>query len=68
MGVDEDLTLGERKARWKLIERARLERARGKSVILTNRRVWVNGKGWRWDLERESWYEDAGESEEESEN
>lgn len=36
----------ERRVRWRLMERARTERAKGKVVVTTNRRVWVNGKAW----------------------
>lgn len=68
MGVDEDLTMGERKIRWKLVERARLERARENVVVMTNRRVWINGKAWSWDVERDRWKEETGEIEEESED
>jgi len=39
MGVDEDLTMEERRVRWKLVERARTERARGRVVVTTNRRI-----------------------------
>lgn len=37
--MDEDLTMEERKIKWKLVERARLERARENVVVMTNRRV-----------------------------
>ncbi|EFN62020.1 hypothetical protein EAG_08491 [Camponotus floridanus] len=53
VGVDEDLTMEERQVRWKLVERVRMERAKGRVVVTTNRRVWVNGKAWGWDTERE---------------
>jgi len=52
VGVDEDLTLEERRVRWKLVERARTERARGRVVVVTNRRIWIEGKAWGWDLEK----------------
>lgn len=42
----------ERRVRWRLMERARTERAKGKMVVTTNRRVWVNGKAWGWDNEK----------------
>lgn len=38
VGIDEDLTMEERRVRWKLVERARLERAKG-NVIVTNKRI-----------------------------
>jgi len=66
VGVDEDLSMEERRVRWKLVERARAERARGKTVVTTNRRIWIDGKAWGWDLLREEWYEETEETEEES--
>lgn len=39
IGVDEDLTMMERKIRFKIVERARMERVRGRSVVATNRRL-----------------------------
>jgi len=39
VGVDEDLMLEERRVRWKLVERAR-----GRVVVVTNRRIWIDGK------------------------
>lgn len=30
--------------RWRLVKRARMERAKGKVVVMTNRRI--NGKAW----------------------
>jgi len=65
-GVDEDLTMEERRVRWKLVERARAERARGGVVVTTNRRIWIDGRAWGWDLERDRWYEETEETEEES--
>jgi len=65
-GVDEDLTMEERRVRWKLVERATTERARGRVVVTTNRKIWIDGKVWGWDLVGEKWYEEAEETEEES--
>lgn len=45
IGVDEDLIMEERKVRWKLVEKARMERVKG-VVVTTNRRIWINGKAW----------------------
>lgn len=36
-----------RREGWKLVERAK-----GNVVVTTNRRVWINGKAWGWDVER----------------
>lgn len=41
-----------RRVRWRLMERTKMERAKGKVVVTTNRRVWVNGKAWGWDNEK----------------
>ncbi|CAL1672175.1 unnamed protein product [Lasius platythorax] len=57
MSVDEDLTREERKMKWRIKERARLERNRGKSVEYDSRRLWIEGKEWKWDEEAESWRE-----------
>lgn len=46
VGVDEDLTMEEKRIRWKLVERARSERARGNVVVMSNKKVWINGKAW----------------------
>jgi len=61
VGVDEDLTMEERRVRWKLVERTRTERARGRVVVTTNRKIWIDGKVWGWDLVGEKWYEEAEE-------
>lgn len=39
MKVDEDLTMEERRVRWRKVERARIERKKGKNVMVTNRRM-----------------------------
>jgi len=64
VGVDEDLTLEERKVRWKMVERARTERARGRVVVVTNRRLWIDGKAWGWDLEKGRWQEGVEDTDE----
>ncbi|XP_071641854.1 uncharacterized protein [Temnothorax longispinosus] len=55
IGVDEELTLEERAYRHKLVERAREERTRGNAVVLTNRRMWINGREVKWEEERGGW-------------
>lgn len=37
VGVDEDLTMEERKRRWRMMEIARRERAKGRRVEMSNR-------------------------------
>lgn len=53
VGVEEDLTLEERRIRWKISERARRERMKGREVDLRGRKLWVDGREWGWDEERE---------------
>lgn len=36
-------------------------------MVVTNRRTWINGKAWNWNVERDRWKEEMGETEEESE-
>lgn len=48
-------TMEERRVRWRMVERARIEREKGRNVMVTNRRMWVEGEEWRWDKESENW-------------
>lgn len=61
MRVDEDLTMEERKMRWRIGEAARRERARGRKVIATSRELRVDGKKWRWLEEEKRWEAENGE-------
>lgn len=54
MGVDEDLTMEERRLRWRMVEAIRQERAKRKRAV-TNRKLWVDGRGWRWDEVKQCW-------------
>ena len=45
--MDEDLTMEKRMIKWKIVERARRERKEGKRVMVSNRRMWVEGKEWK---------------------
>lgn len=54
VGVDEDLTMEERKRRWRMAEMARRERAKGKKVEVSNRELRVEGRRWTWNEERRS--------------
>ncbi|XP_071576628.1 uncharacterized protein [Temnothorax nylanderi] len=49
IGVDEDLTMEERKARWRLLKKAREERERGRRTRVENRRIWVEEKEIVWN-------------------
>ena len=46
MEVDEDLTREERKMKWRIKERVRLERGRGKRVVFDSRGLWIEGREW----------------------
>lgn len=52
----------------RLVERARLERAKGNVVVTTNRRIWVNRKAWGWDNEGNMLQEHLEETEGDSED
>ncbi|KMQ86085.1 hypothetical protein RF55_15044 [Lasius niger] len=53
MNVDEDLMREERKMKWRIKERARLERNKGKWVEFDSRGLWIEGREWKWDEEAE---------------
>lgn len=45
--LDEDLTLKERRIRWRMMERARRERRERNRVVVSNRRMWMERKEWQ---------------------
>lgn len=55
IGIDEDLTMKERRIRWTIVETARRERAKGKRVVAKNREGWkgLGGGGMRKDRNRQ---------------
>ncbi|EZA49325.1 hypothetical protein X777_12355 [Ooceraea biroi] len=53
IGLDEDLTMEERRVRWRLMERAKMERDRGKEVKVENRKITIEGVEWVWDKEEQ---------------
>ena len=59
--IDKDLTMEERRTRWRLVERARKERREGKKVVVTNRKLWIKGVEWRWMEKEERWKAMKGE-------
>lgn len=59
--MDEDLTMEERRSRWRMVEMARRERGRKKRVEVNNRELQVKGRRWIWSEERRSWEEDGEE-------
>lgn len=60
VGVDEDLMIGERRLRWRIVEAAKRERAKGTRVVAANRELWVEGVKWNWDEEEKRWREKEG--------
>lgn len=44
MGIDEDMSMEEKRRRWRMMEAARRERARVKRMELSNRELWVEGR------------------------
>lgn len=66
MGVDEDLTMEERRLRWRMVEAIRQERAKRRRAV-TNRKLWVDGRGWRWDEVKQCWKTEKEKSEVEQE-
>lgn len=47
--MNEDLTLEERKMRWRILEAVRRERTSGRRVEFSNREIWVEGVKWSWN-------------------
>lgn len=44
VAVDEDLSMAERRMKWRMVEAARKERAKGKWAVVMNRELWVEGR------------------------
>ncbi|KMQ85626.1 hypothetical protein RF55_15700 [Lasius niger] len=61
MNVDEDLTKEERKMKWRIKEKAKIERSKGNWVVFDSRRLWIEDRVWKWDEEKEVWEEGEGE-------
>jgi len=59
VSVEEDLSREERKLRWRIREKARAKRRRGKRVVYEGERI--EGREWRWNEEEEEWEENKGE-------
>lgn len=55
--VDEDLTM-EKRMRWKILQKARVERKRERRVFIDNRRIWIKGREIFWEEEEEKWKEE----------
>lgn len=52
IGVEKDLTLEERRIRWGMMEKARSERVKGRHAVVSGKRMWMEGREWRWDESR----------------
>lgn len=57
MNADENLTRKERKMKWRIKKKARLERAKGNRVVFDSRRLWIEDREWKWDDVKEIWGE-----------
>lgn len=55
--VDEDLTM-EKRMRWKILQKARVERKRERRVFIDNRRIWIKGREIFWEEEEGKWKEE----------
>lgn len=62
--VDEDLSFEERRARWKIRERAMVERRAGRLVVEESRRLGVDGVWWKWGGEGKEWLRERSEERE----
>lgn len=49
--INEDLTMEEKRRRWRIMKTARKERARGKRIKVSNRELRVEGRRWSWSKE-----------------
>lgn len=49
--MDEDLFMEERRMRWRMMETAKRERAKGKRIVVMNRELWAEGRRWNWDAD-----------------
>lgn len=47
--MDKDLTMRERRNKWRMIEKAKREREKGRRVKMTNSKIWIRGwNGGKW--------------------
>lgn len=56
--VDEDLSMEERRMKWRMVEAAREKKAKEKRVMVTNRELWAEEKKWNWDGGGKRWMEE----------
>ena len=58
--ITEDLTWRERKIRWRLMEIAKKEEAKGNRAWVKGGRIRLEGKWWKWNEEEETLEEEGG--------
>lgn len=51
--IEDDWTRKEKEMQWKLEEMAREERRRNRRAEVRYAKIWMGGKWWRWDGDRE---------------
>lgn len=56
--MDEDLSMEERRMKWRMVEAARKKKTKEKRVMVTNREVWVEEEKWNWDGRGKRWMEE----------
>lgn len=56
--VDEDLSMEERRMKWRMVEAARKKKAKERRVMVTNRELWVEEEKWNWDGRGKRWMEE----------
>lgn len=56
VGINVDLTMEERKRRWRIVEMARKERAKGKKIEVSNKELRMESRRWIWNKAR-NWKE-----------
>lgn len=56
--VDEDLSMEERRMKWRMVEAARKKKAKERRVMVTNRELWVEEEKWNWDGGGKRWMEE----------
>lgn len=52
--LEDDLTWTERRANWRMRQILIKEEAEGRRCKMGQRRIWIEGKCWVWDEERET--------------
>lgn len=58
--IEDDWTWKERTMQWRLEEIARDERRRNRRVMVRCARMWIEGKWWQWNEERERLVDEKG--------